>query len=414
MTEFTAVVRRFMVERGMSLRALARASNYDPGLLSKVLNGHRPYTPYLAARLDRALGAGGQIEAAGQEPLPRPSRRTRQQRQPSRAVEAIQTVIAGDPDGADVASDSLGELVSHYAGVVSMAPSPAVYDELLAVRSYAGTLLSQSRARKRLELTVTVGWLSSLLAVSTTDLGDHAAAVIWCADAERRGVDAGYPELLGWSSLTRAVIAYYGGRAVASADLASHGQALAPLGTTAHARLVAQEMRSHAMLGDVGAMAGARQRAVTAMEQLSPGTPVAGVFGVPRDADPPYTATSLLMVGRYKEAAAVTRRLIETVYQPKARAVGEQPTNYARTLLILALAMAGIGDAKEAAAVGSAALECGRIVWPTMVLATRLDGFLAATASGAAGADDYRARFAETRKRLVAPASRRHVGKGAG
>jgi hypothetical protein len=49
---------------------------------------------------------------------------------------------------------------------------------------------------------VTTGWLSSLLAVSAADLGDHAAAIIWCTDTERRGQDAGYPELLGWAALT--------------------------------------------------------------------------------------------------------------------------------------------------------------------------------------------------------------------
>ena len=59
MAEFAAVVRRYMGERGMSLRGLAAAAHYDPGLLSKVLRGQRPYSEYLAARLDGALGAGG-------------------------------------------------------------------------------------------------------------------------------------------------------------------------------------------------------------------------------------------------------------------------------------------------------------------------------------------------------------------
>ena len=44
-----------MTERGMSLRGLARAASYDPSHLSKVLNGRKPYTPHLAARLDDAL-----------------------------------------------------------------------------------------------------------------------------------------------------------------------------------------------------------------------------------------------------------------------------------------------------------------------------------------------------------------------
>ena len=58
----------------------------------------------------------------------------------------------------------------------------------------------------------------------------------------------------------------------------------------------------------------------------------------------------LLLTGKYQEAAETTRRLIDTAYRPRSRAPGDQPTNYARTLLILALAAAGLGETDEAAA----------------------------------------------------------------
>ena len=48
MADFTAEVRRFMTERGMSLRGLARAAGYDPSYLSKILSGRKPASPYLA------------------------------------------------------------------------------------------------------------------------------------------------------------------------------------------------------------------------------------------------------------------------------------------------------------------------------------------------------------------------------
>jgi transcriptional regulator with XRE-family HTH domain len=64
MTDFSGEVRRFMAERGMSLRGLARAANYDVSYLSKVLNGRKRASPGIAARLDDVLGAGGQIKAA--------------------------------------------------------------------------------------------------------------------------------------------------------------------------------------------------------------------------------------------------------------------------------------------------------------------------------------------------------------
>jgi len=126
---------------------------------------------------------------------------------------------------------------------------------------------------------------------------------------------------------------------------------------------------------------------------------------VPRDEDPPYTATALLLTGRYREAAVITRRVIETAYSPRSRAPEEQPTAYARTLLILALAAAGLGDADEAAAVGAAALEAGPVVWPTMVLAGKLNDSLTTTSGGSAHAEGFRARYADAATRLALPAA---------
>ena len=188
MAEFAAEVRRLMAERGISLRGLAKASNYDPSYLSKVLSGHKPSSPYLAARLDDALGAGGAIRDAVQQPLSQHARKaSTPQRKPSGAVEALQVAMTGDPAGRDIGADGLAELVLHYAHTLAVAPSAAVYGELLSARSFAATLLGRSSPRQRPDLTVTAGWLSSLLAISAADLGDHAAAVVWCADNDAAG-----------------------------------------------------------------------------------------------------------------------------------------------------------------------------------------------------------------------------------
>src|SRR5690348_5102123 len=67
MGEFTALVRRLMDERGLTLRKLALKAGYsDHTLLSKVLNGKKPLTPYMAASLDRALEADGAVVTAGE------------------------------------------------------------------------------------------------------------------------------------------------------------------------------------------------------------------------------------------------------------------------------------------------------------------------------------------------------------
>jgi hypothetical protein len=251
--------------------------------------------------------------------------------------------MTGDSAGPHIGAGGLAELVFHYAHALAVAPSAAVYGELLSARSFAGTLLGRSAARQRPDLTVTAGWLSSLLAISAADLGEHAAAIIWCTDTERHGRDAAYRELLGWAALTRSLIAWYQGDPLASAAAARRGQADGQPGSVAHAKLAAQEMRCRAMLGDAAGMTDARRRAATAMAQLGPPAPAASVYSVPRAEDPPYTATSLLLAGRCAEAAEMTRRIVDTAYRPQARAPWDQPTNYARTLLILALAAAGLG-----------------------------------------------------------------------
>ena len=165
------------------------------------------------------------------------------------------------------------------------------------------------------------------------------------------------------------------------------------------------------MLGDAAGMAEARRKAATAMAQLGPPTPAASVYSVPRAEDPPYTATSLLLAGRYAEAAQMTQRIIDTAYRPQGWAAWDQPTNYARTLLILALAAAVLGDLDQAVTAGTAALDCGRVVWPTMVLAGKLDLALTRQYPRAASTADFRARYLDAGTRLALPAPRPQPGK---
>lgn len=59
--EFISEVRRLMAVQGLSLRQLARISNYDAGYLSRVLNGYKVPSPQLVRRLDGVLGAEGKL-----------------------------------------------------------------------------------------------------------------------------------------------------------------------------------------------------------------------------------------------------------------------------------------------------------------------------------------------------------------
>lgn len=62
---FGGEVRRLMAVRGVGLRELARRVSYDPGYLSKVVNGRKPVSADLARLVDAALEAGGILAAFG-------------------------------------------------------------------------------------------------------------------------------------------------------------------------------------------------------------------------------------------------------------------------------------------------------------------------------------------------------------
>ncbi|GAB3214207.1 hypothetical protein GCM10027294_52650 [Marinactinospora endophytica] len=61
MSDFGARVRAALAERGMSLRAAARAIHYDPAFLSRVLSGRQRPSPQLAQALDDLLDAEGAL-----------------------------------------------------------------------------------------------------------------------------------------------------------------------------------------------------------------------------------------------------------------------------------------------------------------------------------------------------------------
>ncbi len=292
---------------------------------------------------------------------------------PARVLQALAVVTLDQAGTLATACDSLTELISHYCEKLPLSDPNEIYDDLLTVRVYAGDMLDRAKTSPQLRhnLTVAAGWLSNLLAVATSDMADHDAALVWCTDAERRSQESGLPDLAGWAVLTKATIAYYQGRAGRSVGLAAHGQRIVPKGKAVHAKLAAQEMRARAMLADTDGMHDAKLRAARALAALPSEATASGIFSIVPSEQPPYTATSLLLAGRYREAASVTRSVIESAYPVQGHS--RQASAYARTLLILGLAEANLGRIAEAAAAGRAALVGSADVWSTRVLASKLD-----------------------------------------
>lgn len=89
-----------------------------------------------------------------------------------------------------------------------------------------------------------------------------------------------------------------------------------------------------------------------------------------------------------------TQRVIATFYSSCAgEGRGGHPSGFARTYLILALGLAGLGKLDEAYAAGSVALEAPLLVWPVAVLAGKLDRKLMRDFTDTAEACAYHQRY---------------------
>lgn len=392
-------LRRLLAERGMSLRELSRRAHCDAGYLSKIMNGRKPASPHLARILDEALEADGVLKERATVPAlnARPARSSNSTTAVREIPRVVQALAAVEDNRIADARHSLTELVSHYAHIICVLAPSDVYDEILAVRKYAGRVIErEGGSAGRADIVRAAGFLSALLGIAACDMGEHGAARVWCSDAERRSEEIGHPELAGWAILTRTMIAFYQGQPYRSASLASHGQAVTKKGGVAHARLAAQEMRAAAMFGDLGRMSRARQYATKAIVSLPSVTAQTGAFSITVGEDPPYTATSLLFAGRFRDAVAAANKVIQMAYRSESLQRGEHPSGYARCLLILALAQAGLGHLDEAIAAGHTALACGRPAWPTTVLAGKLDHVLCRDFPNTVQVAAYHDRYLDT------------------
>ncbi|MBC2876861.1 MULTISPECIES: helix-turn-helix domain-containing protein [Streptomyces] len=97
MSDFADLARRALRDSGYSMKAAARAMNYDAAYLSRVLNGKQNPSAKLAASVDELVGAGGALAATVLDD-DKKSRVTRSAANPSRldagTVDALAGVLA--------------------------------------------------------------------------------------------------------------------------------------------------------------------------------------------------------------------------------------------------------------------------------------------------------------------------------
>jgi hypothetical protein len=358
MEDFAAVVQRYMDERGMSVRATARAAGYsDHTLLSKVLNGHRDATPWLAAKLDNALGAGGEIKAA----VPR---RPEQKQKPAAssadeidAIELERRVLASD------VGDGTCERIELAVDDMAIAyPATAPGDLLPRVRAHLGyaTRLLDGRATlsQRRRLLVSAGWLSLLTATLLVDLHRDVPALAYLHTASRLAGEAGHAELAAWCAETGAWKALTDGSYREAVELSRAARRIAPKRTSVHIQATAQEGRAWARLGD----SRETRAALAAVERLVSPLPVPRqpehhyVYD-PQKADV-YVATTLAWLGD-SAAEPAAREILAALQDPGA--APPRPRRVALARLDLGLTLANAGKHDEAAAQAMDVMRSGRL-----------------------------------------------------
>lgn len=152
-----------MAERGMSLRGLARAAGYDPSHLSKILNGRKPAAPYMAARLDAALGAGGKIKDAVAA-APASTRRAGCSGELPRGV-----VTAADVEAVAVTTKAFRDLDNRFGGAHTHRLVAGYLESSVTLMLRAGTYTEETGR----QLFGVAAELAHLAAWTAYDMDDH-------------------------------------------------------------------------------------------------------------------------------------------------------------------------------------------------------------------------------------------------
>jgi len=264
MPDLNTVARRLMEQRGMSLRALAKAVHQDPSYLSRVLRGLKPCGARLARDIDDALAADSEIIRAAARSDPAEAARAGA----AEALDVMTWVTA-----TNVSDDAIAELArsaEYLAEAHGRMPAGKVLREVLGVHRAAHALLRGGRqrlaqARELLRVDSAVLAHACLL---LGDLGKYGTARVYGSAALLCAQEAGADEGLAWTAMAKT--ARWQDRFAEAAGLAARGfeaSSAAPV----RAELAYREANAIALFGDAPRARDALRKARRAVEGLNDG-----------------------------------------------------------------------------------------------------------------------------------------------
>ncbi len=239
MSELGSEVGRLLAERGMSLRQAARLAHYDVSYLSKVVNGHKPGSPGLAAALDEVLGAGGTLAGIAAGGALNPDDAGRLGRAASR------------PRGTDpAAAGVLAELLASQRRTEDCLGSRAMLRPAAAQMTVIENLAREARGHARPQLVHIAGQWAQFLGWLYTNTGDHGNGGAWLRLALGWAVEAGDVNLISEVLSFQGHAAYVAGQPGPAVGLSQAARRDASAYPGQLAISAAQEAKGRAMTGD--------------------------------------------------------------------------------------------------------------------------------------------------------------------
>lgn len=355
---FGETVRRLRAARAWSLREVARRAHVNPGHLSRIESGQRWPTPAMAAALDGALAADGELVRLATTAVSARHEEVITTDDETAAWELARRVSMSDVGAETVLR--LESAVDDLAMAYPVTPPAVLAGRVRRHISYVTRLLDGRKTlAEHRRLVVAGGWLSLLGATVDIDLHQRDAAAARLRTAARLAKQADRPELLAWCLETTAWQVLTSRDYRRALALSQAAQRVAPRGGSAYLQATAQEGRAWARLGE-------KRQTYRVLDRLGR---LAGALPVPEHPehhyryDPAkavaYTATTLAWVG---DAAAegYAREVITRLESPVDGVC--RPRRVVSARLDLALALLAAGKPDEAGNAALEAMRSGRLV----------------------------------------------------
>lgn len=250
-------LRRRMAAKDLSLRELARRTRYDSGHLSKVASGKRKVSPDMAARLDAALDAGGELAALAPMPVAPPDGVTLE------LMAQLERSSIG-PGTVDALAAAVDRLCRDYPAT----PAPELRAKGAACLEQVCRLLTgHTTLRQHRDLLVQAGWLALLVGCVEYDMAMTHSAEATRVMASQLGRESGHSEITAWALEMSAWFALTRRDCRAAIEAARAGREIESVHSVA-VQLAAQEAKAWARLGDTRELERAMERATVLLDRI--------------------------------------------------------------------------------------------------------------------------------------------------